>query len=498
MGVVKKQGIINTIWVYGGTLIGFVSLLFIQPKFLTKEELGLTRLILSYGSVLSILFSFGISAVTIKYLPRVYGTEHRHRGFLGFVLIYTGISIVIGLLLVLVLKSVIFSFYKTGATAFNENFSYVILLTVINAFVLGFNAYCIALLRTTFPTFLNDVLLKILFVVVILLHHEGFLTLQGFLLCFCLTYGVQALLLLIHIFYIDKPGFRIDHTHINTVIGYRSIIRYGVIVTLTALNSVSLKYIDQMFVGKISLGDVGVYTVAAFIGLMIEVPLGSLERIANSSIAHSMAANNLNDIRTVYYRSARFLLVLGGWLFIMVVANIGSLNTFLPVAYRSGELVTIFIATGALINMGTGINYPILLNSDRYIWATVFMVSLIGFTIIGNIIFLPMFGILGPAITACIASALSNFLKFAFIKRRFHMQPFDWKTLWIALLIGMMAFSAYFIRLPVGPVISILIKGSVFTLLYFVILLFAGWVSDLYSYIPVNLQRWIPFVKKGS
>jgi hypothetical protein len=40
MGVIKRQGIKNTIAVYIGLAIGFLNLIVIQPYFLSKEELG--------------------------------------------------------------------------------------------------------------------------------------------------------------------------------------------------------------------------------------------------------------------------------------------------------------------------------------------------------------------------------------------------------------------------------------------------------------------------
>jgi O-antigen/teichoic acid export membrane protein len=488
LGVVKKQGLINTVWVYLGTLIGFVSLLFIQPKFLTKDELGLTRLILSYGSVLSILFSFGISAVTVKYLPKVLGKEHRHRGFFGFIITYTLLSILIGLALLYGFKGFIFSFYKESAQAFNENFQFVILLTIINAFILGFNSYCIALLKTTVPSFLNDVVTRVLFIFIIMLHFWGYLNLTEFLLAFCLTYGVQCLCLLIYIFTIDSPGFRIDSKHINASIGFKPIVRYGIIITLTAINSVSLKYIDQMFVGRISLGDVGVYSVAAFIGLMIEIPLTALERVAGPSIAHALANNNLEEVKTTYYRSARFLLILGGWLFIMIAANLNPLLSFLPVDYQSSQWITFFISIGALINMATGINYPILVNSDKYIWGSVFMVSLILMTIIGNILLIPYLGVLGAAITTCIASIINNYLKFRFIKRRFQLQPFDLKTLYIFILILSLAGLTLFTQFKTSPFLLIPCQTLFFSALYFGILISFRWGSDLYIYLPAKIR----------
>lgn len=493
MGVVKKQGINNTILVYIGTLIGFVSFIFVQPVFLTKEELGLTRMILAFAAVMSILFSFGISAVTIRYLPKTIGKEHKHRGFFGFVLIYTSISVLVGLILVFAAKSFIFRFYAEGSQQFVDHFNYAILLTIINAYILGLNSYCIALLKTTFATFINDVLSKILFVAIIFLHFFGYFTLDQFLFAFCMIYGTTCILLLFNIFFIDQPGFLPDTKYIQENIGFRPIIRYGVIITVTAMNSVGLKYLDTLFVGKISLGDVGIYTVAAFIGLMIEIPLNSLERIANPSIAHAMASKNMTEIKNIYYLSARFLLFLGGWLFIMVISNVHDLMFFLPADYRGGILVTLFISFGALINMATGINYPILINSDKYIWGSAFNIFLIVITVIGNILLIPVLGMLGAAVTSFAASALYNLLKFVFIKRRFQLQPFDLKSLYVFILILILSVAGYFISLQLNPVLSIGIKVILLTGIYLAIIFSFKWVNDLYQYVPAFIKKRFKF-----
>ncbi len=497
MGIIKKQGIINTVLVYTGTLIGFVSLLFIQPVFLSKEELGLTRMILGFAAVMSILFSFGISAVTIRYLPRAFGKDHKHRGFFGFVLIYTTISVIVGLIVLLAAKGLIFRFYANGSQQFVQHFNFVILLTIINAYILGLNSYCIALLKTTFTTFLNDVLSKILFIVIIFLHFWGYLNLEQFLFAFCMTYGITCILLIVNIFFIDRPGFVPDHKYIQENIGFRPIIRYGIIITVTAMNSVGLKYLDTLFVGAISEGHAGIYSVAAFIGLMIEMPLNALERIANPSIAHAMASKNMKEIKNIYYLSSRFLLLLGGWLFIMVISNIHDLLTFLPTDYREGALVTIFISCGALINMATGINYPILVNSDKYIWGSVFNISLLVMTVVGNILLIPIIGMLGAAVTSFAASSIYNILKFLFIKKRFQLQPFDLKSLYVFLLILLLAVAGYFVQLDFLPVFSIMTKVIILSLIYFGIVIISKWVSDLYQYVPAFLKNRFKFFNEN-
>jgi hypothetical protein len=59
MGVIKRQGIKNTIATYIGFVIGFVNLIIIQPNFLSKEELGLTRVLYSFALLVAMFVPMG-------------------------------------------------------------------------------------------------------------------------------------------------------------------------------------------------------------------------------------------------------------------------------------------------------------------------------------------------------------------------------------------------------------------------------------------------------
>ena len=163
----KEQGLANTIVVYAGTAIGALSLLWVQPTFLSKSELGTIRLILAFGTVLSSILSFGISSVTVRYMPRVFNTETKHRGFFGFMLLYVSVSVIIGVALLFLLRDPLAGAYGDEGMVFTDNLKYVVCLAVAYSFVLGFNAYSLALLRSVFPTFLNDILVRILFMGII-------------------------------------------------------------------------------------------------------------------------------------------------------------------------------------------------------------------------------------------------------------------------------------------------------------------------------------------
>ncbi|MBV6406269.1 MAG: polysaccharide biosynthesis C-terminal domain-containing protein [Flavobacteriales bacterium] len=457
MGEVKRQGVRNTLIVYIGTLLGAVSLLYVQPVFLSKEDLGQARLILSFASVFSSLLSFGISSVTVRYLPRLHDPSTGHRGFFGFLLLYMGITIVVGSAVLWLLSPWLGALYGTGTGIFSTYLPHVLTLSASYTLVLGFNAYCLALLRSVFPTAVNDIVLRLLFILVIAVYHFGIIGRDRFFQLFVLTYTAQAALLLGYIFLVDRPALRPDLQHINREIGLRSLLRYASIITFTSVNSVTVKYIDAVFVGSISVGQVAVYSVAAFMGLFIEVPLTASERIASPAISHALAARDMEAVKRIYYGSARGFLLFGGLAFLLVVLNARDALSLLPQGYADGSAVTIIIAFGALVNMATGINHPILVNSDRYIYGSVFMVVLLVATLVGNILLVPRLGAMGAAISSCTASVLYNALKFIFIRQHFGLQPFDRGTLGIvAVIIAVWMTMAWLpFGLPTVPAIAV-------------------------------------------
>ncbi|MBS1583357.1 MAG: polysaccharide biosynthesis C-terminal domain-containing protein [Bacteroidetes bacterium] len=476
--------------VYIGTLVGAVSLLFIQPHFLTTDELGLTRLILSCGTVVSSLLSFGISSVTVRYLPRLFDRERRHSGFFGFMMLYLTTSVALGLCVLYFLKAPLEWIYGPHGDLFGANYGYVILLAVSYSFVLGLNSYCVALLRSVFPTFVNDILVRLFFIALILLHFQGVLSFNGFLLGFCLSYTAQALILAVYALIVDRPGFVPDIGHMRRHIGLRSILRYGAVITFTAINSVSLKYLDSLFVGRIEVAQVAVYSVAAFIGLIIEVPMTALERIANPAVSHAMAAKDMAQVSTIYHRSSRFLLMIGGLMFLGVVMNVRDLLSLLPPEYYPGWTVSIVIAFGALINMATGVNHPILINSDRYIYGSAFLVVLLAITVIGNWLLIPHLGMMGAAVTSCSANIVYNGLKFEFIRRRFHMQPFDRGTVQLLVLITVLTVAGTLVPLPWSPWVNIPVRAVIALAVYVAVVLRLGLADEVYDQLPGFLRKY--------
>ena len=486
MGVIKKQGIQNTIVIYTGIIIGFISLLFIQPQLLSPTELGLIRVLLSFSSLLAAVLPLGSPNINVKYLPKFFNAQQKHHGFFGLMLLFPLAGIIIGCGILFLLKNWIIGFYSEKSPLFTNYFYLVAPLAIFITFIYSFNSYCNAIFKTVFPSFLNDILNRVLFIAIILLYFFKWIDLDEFVLSFTLIYGIQTAVLFVYVLMTGNPGFRPDIKFTEENVGFRFILRYGLIVSFTTISSVSLKFLDSVFLAKYNLESVGIYSVAAFIALIIETPLNSLERIANSKISHHLAENNHGEIKKIYFTSSRYLMLLGGFLLVMVIVNIHDMLLLLPPVYQSGEIVTIIISVGAFVNMATGVNYPILMNSSKYVWGSVFLLVLLVTAIVGNWIMIDVlgWGILGAAIATSFSSAFYNLLKFLFIWKNFRMQPFNIQSLKIIFCIVISLAAGWFLPLTLSPITNMLLRSLAVILTYGTFTYFFNIVPEFHSYIP--------------
>ncbi len=484
MGVVQRQGIKNTIIIYTGIVIGFISLLIVQPAFLSKSEIGLTRLLLAFSSLFSSVFSISISNITIRYFPHFKNPENKHNGYFGFILLFPLAGSIIGCTLLYLFKDFLILHYSKDSKIFSEYFYYTFLLSFFITLILAFNSYCGGLLKTTVPSFLNDIFTRVLFIVLILLYAFGLLSFHQFIISFILSYGVQAILTFAYIWYYGHPGLSINWGRVREI-GFSKIIRYGLVLTVTAITSVSLKFIDMIMIGHYKGEEnVGVYSIAAFIATIIETPLNSLERIAHSKIAHFYAGNNLKEIKDIYFKSSRYLMLIGGLLTVLVIINVKDVLGLLPNNYTSGIGVTIVISLGAFINMATGVNYPIIFNSGKYYWGSIFVFILLVSSVILNSFLIPVCGIMGAAIATGISSVIYNLLKYFYIWYQFKMQPFDQKSLLIFVLIMISFGINYLLPQLTNPYLNIVLHSACISGLYLISTYCLKIVPEFHQYIP--------------
>jgi O-antigen/teichoic acid export membrane protein len=82
-----------------------------------------------------------------------------------------------------------------------------------------------------------------------------------------------------------------------------------------------------------------------------------LEKIILPQISNSIAKNDMKNVEDIYVKSAKYLFLLAGVLFLLVNSILSSLFVLMPDKdYALGKNIVFIISLGTLINMATGSN----------------------------------------------------------------------------------------------------------------------------------------------
>jgi O-antigen/teichoic acid export membrane protein len=364
-----------------------------------------------------------MTATVLRYFPYFRDRERNHHGFFGFMLdLPFGRIFVFGLILYL-FRGYIISKYVGQSRLFTEYFYYIFPLTFFLSFINVLTAYSYSIFRTSVPAFLNEVLVRIGSIILFSVYFARWIDRDQFIMLFVAIYGTQFLVLIFYLFYEDRPSLRVrweqyrEHTPLR-------MFYYGLTLSLGVIATLGLRYMDTIMLGMYkpkevglnALDVVGIYAIAAFVATFVEAPINALERIMTPRISDAWKRNDIADIQQMYYKSAKYLFLIGGLLFLLINLNIDSLFQLIPDKdYSLAKGVVFIISLGTLINMATGNNDGILYTSEKYRITIYLLLGLVLVAFINYKIFIPLFGMEGAAIATALSAFLYNAVKFGLI-----------------------------------------------------------------------------------
>lgn len=469
-------------------MVGFISLLLVQPFFLSAEEIGLTRVLYSFSFLVSTILPFGFLNITIRYFPKFRSAEQRHHGFFGLMLLWLGIGCLVSFPLLWIFKDRIIQLYLEDSPLFSHYFFLVFPFSVVIALLSLVNNYLFSVFKPILPAFAQEVMIRVLFILLILLHFYLNWSIEWLALGFVLTYLLQLTLILVYSTRVGSISLLPDRKFLTPSL-LKEMLRYGWMVFPAGVASMAIKLLDTVVLGQfVPLALVGIYGIAAFIPIFIEAPINALDKVANARIAHSWEKNDISNIQDIYYKSSRYLFILGGLLFLLVSLNAEFLFQFLPNEFLAGVPVVTILSLSALFNLMTGSNSAIIFTSDKF---TVGALGLILVAVINLVLLytlIPTLGIEGAACATCISSFAYNLFKYVYIWIKFKMQPFDKRTLFIGLSIVFTYFLVNFIPTFESEILNILVTGFSIVVIYGILIWFTRVADDL--------KEMIPFFKK--
>lgn len=470
MGVIKRQSIKTMLVSYMGVLIGMFNLLWLYPKYLDKAEIGLIYGLVDAAGLCLPLVLLGIPAVSVRYFPYFDNREKRHYGFLSLLILVPLLAFLLLLPLFYAQSDRLAALFSGKSPLFAGYLSYLPLLCFFLVFFNLFEAYSRSFHRIVAANLLREFFLRIGTSVVVAIYALQWVGLDGFMALYVALYGIALVLLIMYVVQQKQMLLGpIDPKVFNKPMR-REILLFALFIFAGNLGGTIVYKIDSIMINAlIGESDNGVFKIASFIGLVVEMPRRAVTQIAGSVVAGYFKNNETNRIEDLYKRVSTNQFAAGMLFLICIWANVGNIFALMPNGnlYVSGSNIILFVGMAKVFDMVTSINEEIMAYSPYYRYAPLALFFLVGLTIVTNLTLIPIWGITGVAIANALCILLYNILKFLLIYFKMGIQPFSKSTLKImvisAIVLTINYFMPFMYSVFVDVVLRTILMGGLFT-----------------------------------
>jgi O-antigen/teichoic acid export membrane protein len=479
MGIIQQQTIKGTIYSYLGVLIGVISINVLQPHALTTEQVGLTGMLLTSSALFAKFATLGFSG-TSRYFPYFRNKEKKHHGYLFLYCAVAFIGILIFIGVAYYFKADIISAKSQKGDLFAHYYWYLIPLIIFSVYFDVFDLYARVLYNAISGRILREFTKRLFILMAILLVYFKLISFGTFMLLWLLA-NIAPTVILAGRLIISKEFFLSPNLKFLDKDMRGKLTSISLLGILTGSSPLIVDNIDKYVINqKFGLSETGVYTIAVYFATVIALPARSLYSIATTVISESFKSEDFKNIKMVYEKSCINQLIASLFLLIAIWGNVDNIFSFLPPSYAAGKYVVLYIGIGYLIDSATGINGVILNASKYYKYDGYFYLLLIGVTVGGNLLLIPLLGIAGAAVAAGISLLSFNLFRYIFIYKVFKMQPFTMKNLYTLFLgVAVYFLSVYVIPQGSNYIIDSFIRTGFITLIYWGCVYFFNLSDDI-------------------
>ncbi len=431
MGIVVRQSIKGTLMNYFGVAIGFVTTFFVMTKYLTQEEIGLTRVMADAALLLSGLAALGTNTSALRYYPYFKDKASRDHGFFGWTLIVPLVGFVIFTVLFFVFKDFIISKFSDESPLFVDYMYLVIPMAFFMMYMTVFETNANVLMRIVVPKMVREVGVRLFTLGDYILYITGVISLDGMVIGLCLAYLVATLLNIIYLLCLSKISFKIEPGHISKWLR-RDFLYYTLFLTVAAVVGNIIPSINTFFISaKMGLAITGIYTIAAYMANLVEMPYRSLSAISRPIISQAMKDNDTQRATMMCKSVSMHQLIAGAFVFFMIWINIDLFFELLPNGekYVDGKWVFFLLGLAKLVNSSLNISVTVLSYSKWYYLQLIFTAVLTISAIILNNKLIPILGMTGAAWSSIISFSIYYMLLLSLIIWKTKISPFSWKEL---------------------------------------------------------------------
>jgi O-antigen/teichoic acid export membrane protein len=481
MGVVIRQSIKGSVSAYFGVLIGLVSYLVVFPMAMSAEQIGLYRVLVDASLFLMPFIHAGVVSVAMRYYPYFTHDHERYRRFKGYVFYLPLIIFSVFCGLSVVFEDFILGMFIEKSELLARYYYYIIPLSIIFVYNSIMEAHLRNKLRIVVPKIIRENVVRVLTMCAVGLYFIQAIDFDMVINLVVLIYVLQFILLNVYAFFLDK-GLTIPSPKFYKDPLFSEMLKYSGYMIAGSSGGVIVSKIDTLMTYQlIDLNSTGIYSIAFFMAVVIELPRRTIQSIISPIVSKALKNKDMLAVQLNYRKSSLNQIIIGSILFILVWTNIDNIFQLIPNGdiYSAGKYVVLFIALAKLFEMAMGIHNVIISNSKYYRWNIFFMPFLGVLTIVTNLILIPIYGIIGTAIATAISIIITNILRLALVYVKFNIQPFSRDTV-KAIVISIVVFLiAYFIPSHDNPIVDLIIRSTAAATSFSFLIMYFGVSSDI-------------------
>jgi O-antigen/teichoic acid export membrane protein len=473
-----------------GVVVGFVTTALIFPEFLSKEQIGLLGVLVSYSYIFAQFATLGTGRVTIYFFPFFRDRSKNHHGFFFLVSVISMIGLLLVLASFLIMRPWLIAHGQEDSRLFTENVNYLIPLIIATLGFLVFDSFYKNLFNAVKGIILKEFVQRLLILVFVLFYVFEWITFEQYLPLYILAFAIPAIIILINLLREKEFSFRPysfdlarEHRSKMTSIGI-----YGILIGFSGMVILN---IDRIMVERMmGLSATGIYTTMAFFATLIVIPSRALLKISDPIISQYWRDGNLKMLNENYYKSSLNQTIAGALLLIGLWGNIGNIQRILPPGFEEGNYVVLFIGLAFLVDMASGTAVYILANSVYFKYQTYLIMILVIFIIITNLLLIPVWGLTGAALATFISKFINNLMRHQLLLWKFKLQPYDRKYIYIALVSGFSYLAGFLIPEISNLYLDILLRSAVIGGSFIILTIFfriSAEVNEKYHWLTVKL-----------
>jgi len=467
MGIVKKQAIPAAIVLYLGVALGYINLVILFPLALDPAQIGLLRFLMNTAMLIVPFAQLGMSNILIRFHP-YFEEESAHRKFLFMAFGLPFVSFLLLFAILFLFKTPLLALFEKKSPLILAYYPVLLPLTFVMMYSGIVSSYSRTLMKVVYPNFFREFVSRLLIMISILIFLKHVIGFSQLVFLYVSGYALVLLLLLSYTHRVKKYRFTISRSLIPAK-QKKEIIAFSLFSILASASSILVGSIDTIMLSAMAgLEKTGIYSVAFFIGLAIELPRRSIYQITSPLVAKAWAANDISMLQKLYHKTSINQMIIGTLLFIGVWCNVDNIFGLIPHGeiYIAGKYVVLFIGLGKLLNMSAGNNSDLITNS-KYFRFNFYSVGLLAvLTVITNLIFIPLWGLAGAAVASAFSLFIFNLSKFLFLLIKTGLQPFNLSALKV-ILIGSIAFLAgYYLPFMGNILMDIPVRSTIIVLIY--------------------------------